>query len=117
MACQDFFCWRPKLLRAATGRKSPSSFVLGGVFQNRWFRRRAPVTAMVAYHVIPFARPDEEFRDDVLMLGNVLHRLRVPFRVSEATGLVSNGVAVEAFDQIDHASEWIQSYGERTRPP
>ncbi|MXY92334.1 MAG: hypothetical protein F4Y42_02685 [Caldilineaceae bacterium SB0664_bin_27] len=126
----DIFAWREQkdglpgflLLAAqvATGRdwkEKSIKFRVGGVFQQRWFRRRVPVTAMVAYHVIPFARPDEKFRDDVLMLGNVLHRLRVPFRVSEATSLVSNGVAVEAFDQIDHASEWIQSYGERTRPP
>ena len=125
----DIFAWREQkdglpgflLLAAqvATGRdwkeKSLKSHV-GGVFQHRWFSRRAPVTAMVAYHVIPFARPDEEFRDDVLMLGNVLHRLRVPFRVSEATDLVSNGVAVEAFDLLDHASEWVQSYVERMRP-
>lgn len=126
----DIFAWREQrdglpgflLLAAqvATGRdwkeKSLKSHV-GGVFQQRWFSRRAPVTAMVAYHVIPFARPDEKFRDDVLMLGNVLHRLRVPFRVSEATDLVSNGVVVEAFDLLAHASEWIQSYVERTRPP
>ncbi len=125
----DIFAWREQkdglpgflLLAAqvATGRdwkeKSLKSHV-GGVFQQRWFSRRAPVSAMVAYHVIPFARPDEEFRDDVLVLGNVLHRLRVPFRVSEAIDLVSNGVAVEAFDQLDHASEWIQSYVARTRP-
>ena len=70
---------------------------------------------MVAYHVIPFARPDEKFRDDVLVLGNVLHRLRVPLRVSEAASLVSNGVAVEAFDLLDGASEWIQSYVKRMK--
>lgn len=125
----DIFAWREQkdglpgflLLAAqvATGRdwkeKSLKSHV-GGVFQQRWFSRRAPVTAMVAYHVIPFARPDEKFRDDVLMLGNVLHRLRVPFRVREATSLVSNGVEVEAFELLDHASEWIHSYVTRTRP-
>ncbi|MXZ20464.1 MAG: hypothetical protein F4Y84_07650 [Caldilineaceae bacterium SB0665_bin_25] len=125
----DIFAWREQrdglpgflLLAAqvATGRDWKEKSIkihVGGLFQNRWFSR-APVTAMVAYHVIPFARPDEEFRDDVDVLGNVLHRLRVPFRVSEATSLVSNGVAVEAFDLLDDASAWVQSYAERTRPP
>ena len=125
----DIFAWREQkdglpgflLLAAqvATGcdwKEKSIKFHVGGVFQNRWFSR-VPVSAMVAYHVIPFARPDKTFRDDVNVLGNVLHRLRVPFRVSEATSLVSNGVAVEAFDLLDHASEWIHSYVERTRPP
>ena len=125
----DIFAWREQkdglpgflLLAAqvATGRdwkeKSIKTYV-NGVFKNRWFSR-VPVTVMVAYHVIPFARPDETFRDDVDLLGNVLHRLRVPFRVSEATSLDSNGVAVEAFDLLDDATEWIQSYVERTRTP
>ena len=62
------------------------------VFPARWFRR-PPATEMVAYHVIPFARPDDKFRDDVLVLGNVLHRLRVPRRVNEATVLAGNGIA------------------------
>ena len=123
----DIFAWREQkdglpgflllVAQVATGRdwkeKSLKSHV-GGVFQQRWFSR-TPVTAMVAYHVIPFARPDEKFRDDVLVLGNVLHRLRVPLRVSEAASLVSNGVAVEAFDLLDGASEWIQSYVKRMK--
>ena len=125
----DIFAWREQkdglpgflLLAAqvATGRDWKEKSIkmhVDGVFQDRWFSRN-PVTVMVAYHVIPFARPDEKFRDDVLVLGNVLHRLRVPFRVREATDLVSNGVAVEAFDLLDHASEWVQSYVERMRPP
>ena len=123
----DIFAWREQrdglpgflLLAAqvATGsdwKEKSIKLRIGGVFQHRWFSR-SPVTAMVAYHVIPFARPDKEFRDDVDVLGNVLHRLRVPFRVSEATDLVSNGVAVEAIDLLDHASDWIQSYVDRTR--
>ena len=123
----DIFAWRaqkdglPGFLliaaQVATGKCWKSKSIkdhVREVFQKRWFSR-APVTAMVAYHVIPFARPDEKFRDDVLVLGNVLHRLRVPLRVREATNLVLNGVAVEAFDLLDGASEWIQSYVERTR--
>ena len=125
----DIFAWReqkdglPGFLmiaaQVATGsdweEKSIKSHV-NGVFQLRWFNP-PPVTSMVSYHVIPFALPDERFRDHVLVLGNVLHRLRVPFRVSEATNLVSNGVEVEAFDQLDRASEWIQSYVAQARKP
>ena len=103
--------------QVATGRrwkeKSIKSHV-ASVFAPRWFNPM-PATAMVAYHVIPFARPDETFRDDVLVLGNVLHRLRVPFRVREAGTLVLNGVAIEAFDLLGGASEWIQCYVERAR--
>lgn len=87
---------------------------LDRVFPNRWFST-APATEMVAYHVIPFARPDISFRDDVLVLGNVLHRLRVPLRVAEAIGLARNGIAIEAFDQLDEASEWIRSFLDRAR--
>ena len=65
---------------------------------------------MLAYHVIPFARPDECFRDDVAMLGNVLHRLRVPRRVMEATALVKKGVTVEAFDESVAAIDWVKTY-------
>lgn len=103
--------------QVATGRdwkdKSIKSHI-DRVFAARWFER-TPVTEMVAYHVIPFARPDDKFRDDVLVLGNVLHRLRVPRRVTEAAGLARNGVMVEALDQLQAATEWIKSYVGRVR--
>ena len=73
------------------------------------------MTEIVAYHVVPFARPDELFRDDVLILGNVLHRLRVPRRVSEAANLAQTGVMIEAFDELDNAVRWIGAYLERAR--
>ena len=123
----DIFAWReqkdglPGFLlvaaQVATGRNWKEKSIKGhvaSVFASRWFNP-IPVTTMVAYHVIPFARPDEKFRDDVLVLGNVLHRLRVPYRVSEAASLVPNGVAVEAFDLLGDASEWVRSYVERAR--
>ena len=123
----DIFAWReqrdslPGFLlvaaQVATGKdwknKSIKSHV-AHVFATRWFGR-VPVTEMVAYHVVPFARPDEEFRDDVLVLGNVLHRLRVPRRVTEAAGLARNGVAIEALDQLETSTEWIRSYVARAR--
>ena len=84
------------------------------VFVNRWFTR-PPVTRIIAYHVIPFALPDDSFRDHVLVLGNMLHRIRVPNRVEEAVALVENGVMVEAFNELQNAANWIQSYLQRAR--
>ena len=123
----DIFAWReqrdglPGFLlvaaQVATGGDWKDKSIknhIDRVFQERWFRRR-PVTEMVAYHVIPFARPDIGFRDDVLVLGNVLHRLRVPRHVAEAAGLVQGGVAIEAFEQLSEARKWIRSYMDRTK--
>ena len=123
----DIFAWReqkdglPGFLlvaaQVATGRNWKEKSIRGHVervFAPRWFNP-IPVTAMVAYHVIPFARPDEKFRDDVLVLGNVLHRLRVPFRVRESGSLVPNGIGVEAFNLLSGASEWVHCYVERAR--
>ena len=96
--------WRDKSIKSHAAR----------VFAKRWFEPE-PVTEMVAYHVVPFARPDDKFRDDVLVLGNVLHRLRVPCRVTEAAVLARNGVAIEALDQLETAAKWIRSYVARAR--
>ena len=118
----DVFAWReqtdglPGFLlvaaQVATGgdwkEKSIKSHI-ARVFPARWFDR-IPATEMVAYHVVPFARPDDKFRDDVLCLGNILHRLRVPLRVSEAVKLAQDGVNIEAFDQLGDAVRWISSY-------
>lgn len=123
----DVFAWREQkdglpgfLLAAAqvaTGKnwkdKSIKSHLVN-VFPTRWFDR-APVTQMVAYHVVPFARPDEQFRDDVLVLGNVLHRLRVPRRVTEATRLAQNGLRIEALERLDDATAWVRGYVQRAR--
>ena len=103
--------------QVATGkdwRGKSISHHIDRVFTNRWFER-APATKMIAYHVVPFARADDKFRDDVLVLGNVLHRLRVPLRVMEAEDLTRNGVAIEAFDQLKTAAEWINSYIARAK--
>ena len=123
----DIFAWReqrdglPGFLlvaaQVATGNDWKDKSIQDHInrrFKNRWFSR-TPVTEMVAYHVIPFARPDFGFRDDVLSVGNLLHRLRVPRRVTEATGLARKGVAIEAFDLLDEAKEWIRSYIDRAR--
>lgn len=83
-------------------------------FQSRWFQPRQPVTPFIPYHVIPFARLELNFRDDVLTLGcNVLHRLRVPRRVEEAIDLVQKDVAIEAFDELPAAIRWVEEYARR----
>ena len=123
----DVFAWReqrdglPGFLlvaaQVATGKNWKEKTIrshIDRVFATRWFER-APATEMVAYHVVPFARPDDKFRDDVLVLGNVLHRLRVPRRVAEAADLARSGVAIEAFDQLKAATQWIESYVTRMR--
>ena len=85
---------------------------LENVFPARWFSRQ-PVTRMICYHIVPFARPDHEFSDNCLEFGNILHRLRVPYRVDEAQGLHDRGVAIEAFDQLTAAVEWVKAYATR----
>lgn len=94
--------WREKSLRTH----------LQHVFPSRWFGQQ-PVTMMICYHIIPFTRPDEDFFDDCRILGNVLHRLRVPSRVAEAQGLHDQGIAIEAFDQLAAAVDWVRAYATR----
>lgn len=94
--------WKDKSLRGH----------LSKVFFNRWFSPE-PVTEMLCYHIIPFARPDDKFFDDCRVLGNVLHRLRVPNRVAEAKRLHEAGESIEAFDQLCAAVEWVKTYSTR----
>ena len=121
----DIFAWRghpdalPGFLLAgaqvATGnnwREKSIKSHLTDVFWKRWFGRQ-PVSQMVCYHIIPFTRSDVDFRDDVLTLGNVLHRLRLPYRVEQAQSLHESGVAIEAFDLLPEAVEWVAAYSQR----
>ena len=94
--------WRDKSLRTH----------LQHVFPSRWFGQQ-PVTMMMCYHIIPFTRPDNLFFDDCRELGNVLHRLRVPCRVAQAQNLHAQGVAIEAFDLLTGAVDWIKAYKTR----
>ena len=118
----DVFAWRehadglPGFLFAvaqvATGgdwKDKPIKSQVKEVFPKRWFSP-VPVTEWVAYHVVPFARPDDKFRDDVLELGNVLHRIRMPKRVLEAERLEGQGLAIEAFDRLHGAADWVAGY-------
>lgn len=121
----DIFAWRghpdglPGFLLAgaqvATGEKWKDKSIrshLTSVFWQRWFGR-CPASQVVCYHIIPFARPDHSFRDDVLVLGNVLHRLRVPYRVEQAFALHQAGLQIEAIDLLPEAVEWMKSYSQR----
>ena len=63
--------------------------------------------------IVPFAVDDLKFRGDVSKLGNVLHRLRVPRRVSEAQRLVRDGVEIEAYDKLQEAVDWVVDYRNR----
>lgn len=85
---------------------------LDHVFFQRWFGRQ-PATPPIPYHIIPFARPRTGFRDEVRLLGNVLHRLRVPIRVEQASGLHAQGVNIEAYEQLDDAKVWVSEYASR----
>ena len=103
--------------QVATGKSWKEKSIkahVSGTFYCRWFSH-IPVTQLIAYHIIPFARPDDLFRDDVLVLGNVLHRLRLPCRVAESTRLVKKGILIEAFDQLGNAVDWVKEFGNRAR--
>ena len=102
--------------QVATGnnwRSKPLRDHVVQVFYTRWFCASRPVTSLIPYHVIPFARSEQEFRGDVLELGNVLHRLRVPRRVSEAELLIAKDIEIEAFDRLEEAVKWVEEYSRR----
>ena len=118
----DIFAWREHtdglpgfflaVAQVATGsdwKDKPIRDQVKTVFPKRWFSP-IPVTEWVSYHVVPFARAEEKFRDDVLVLGNVLHRVRVPKRVREAVTLKDQGLPIEAFDHLQAAADWVGGY-------
>ena len=68
------------------------------------------MTEFVAYMIVPFAVADDQFVDDVRVMGNVLHRLRMPRRVAEAEQLVEAGETIEGYDRLVEAVEWVVDY-------
>lgn len=98
--------WREKSLRNH----------IENVFPRRWFGQR-PVSQMLCYHIIPFTIPDDIFPDACSEFGNILHRLRVPRRVSEAEMLHDRDGHVETFDKLPDAVEWIKAYVGKHRSP
>lgn len=117
----DVFAARPHLdglpgfplaaAQVATGRNAGEKSLKGylSAFKSRWFRTQ-PVTDFMAYMIMPFATPDDQFLDDVRVMGNVLHRLRVPRRVAEADQLVEAGVMIEGYDRLAEAAQWVANY-------
>lgn len=102
--------------QVATGTDWTEKSLLGHLdaFKHCWFWD-APVTRFIPYMIVPFAVDDAKFRVAVSKLGNMLHRLRVPLRVSEARKLVDAGVKIEAYDQLQEVVDWVASYRDRAQ--
>ena len=100
--------------QVATGNNWKEKSLRGhlSAFKSRWFGLQ-PVTDFLTYMIIPFARPDEEFIDDVRTMGNVLHRLRIPRKVEEAEQLLEAGISIEAYDLLEEAVQWVADYRRR----
>lgn len=104
--------------QVATGKNAPEKSLRGhlSTFKSRWFHRQ-PVTDFIPYMIVPFARPDDKFVDDVRTMGNVLHRLRMPLRVAEAGQLLAKeeNITIEGYDQLSEATRWVIDYREQAR--
>ncbi|MCY4658349.1 MAG: hypothetical protein OXF93_00855 [Acidobacteria bacterium] len=102
--------------QVATGQDAARKSLKGhvGPFKSRWFGTQ-PVTEFLPYMIVPFATADRRFVDDVRVMGNVLHRLRVPRRVAEAKRLVEAGVAIEGYDRLAEVARWVADYRGQAR--
>lgn len=103
--------------QVATGANAREKSLRGHLdaFKSRWFKTPPVTDFMPPYMIVPFAVADDRFVDDVRVMGNVLHRLRVPRRVEEAARLVETGVAVEGYDRLADAARWVVNYRDRAR--
>lgn len=101
--------------QVATGKDARKKSLKGhlGAFKSRWFGTQ-PVTEITAYMIMPFATHEHQFVDDVRVMGNVLHRLRVPRRVAEAARLVENNVSIEGYDRLSEVAHWVTEFRNRT---
>ena len=102
--------------QVATGQDWKEKSLLGHLdaFKQRWFAD-SPATRFIPYIIVPFAVGDLMLRDHVRVLGNILHRLRLPARVAEARKLVEAGLNIEAYDQLLSVVAWVASYRNRAR--
>ena len=100
--------------QVATGKDLREKSLKGHleVFKSRWFAPQ-PVTVFIPYMIVPFAIRRDQFIDDVRVMGNVLHRLRVPIRVAEAEHLVKTGTMIEGYELLTEALEWLEGYRNR----
>ena len=97
--------------QVATGANAREKSLKGHLtaFKSRWFAPQ-PVTEFLAYMIVPFAMADDRFVDDVRVMGNVLHRLRLPRRVAEVAQLVEAGATIEGYDRLAEAAQWVADY-------
>ena len=97
--------------QVATGHDWKDKSLRGhlNAFKSRWFGPQ-PATDFIPYMIVPFARSDEELIDDVRVMGNMLHRLRVPRKVEEAEQLLGAGLTIEAYDRLEEAVRWVGDY-------
>ncbi len=102
--------------QVATGKNAWTKSLKGHLdaFKKRWFRIQ-PATGFIPYMIVPFAIADDEFLDRVRTMGNVLHRLRVPRRVAEASTLERAGVSIEAYDRLPEVASWAAGYRDQKR--
>lgn len=103
--------------QVATGADAREKSLRGHLcaFRRRWFKEPPETDFMPPYMIVPFAMADDRFVDYVRVMGNVLHRLRVPQRVEEAARLVETGVVVEGYDRLAEAARWVMNYRDRAR--
>ena len=101
--------------QVATGKDYRKKSLKGHleVFKRRWFGPE-PATTFIPYMIVPFAIKRSQFLDDVRVMGNVLHRLRVPIRVSEAECLVKDGMMIEGYELLKEFLEWLEHYRSRS---
>lgn len=105
--------------QVATGKDWKEKSIVGHMqraFQYKWFSMQ-PATRFICYHIIPFVCSNKDvFSVRCTELGNILHRLRIPYRVAEACILNENKTEIiEAIEELDKAVEWIKTYKERGR--
>ena len=102
--------------QVATGKNAWTKSLKGHLdaFKQRWFRLQ-PATGFIPYMIVPFAIADDKFLDHVRTMGNVLHRLRLPRRVTEAENLTRAGVSIEAYDRLPEVASWAAKYRNQAR--
>lgn len=105
--------------QVATGKDWKEKSIVGhmqSAFQYKWFSMQ-PATRFICYHIIPFVCSDKDvFSVCCTELGNILHRLRIPYRVAEASILNEKNIEIiEAIEELDEAVDWVKTYKERGR--
>ena len=100
--------------QVTTGKNPMEKSLIGHIrtFKDQWFAT-PPVTRFIPYMIVPFAIQRDQFIRNVSIMGNVLHRLRVPVRVVEAGDLMKAGTMIEGYDRLADALKWLKDYRNR----